>query len=71
MTQLHEMHRRTILEQEQPAASRPPPPRTIGQYTFRSSFVVFPEKRNVHGKLFGGFVVAQVGGGAGVVHVLL
>ena len=30
-----------------------------GELTFRSSYVIFPERRNVHGKLFGGFVMAQ------------
>ena len=60
MASLHKMHRSSILTQEQPLATRPPPPRTVQQLTFRSSLAVFPEKRNVHGKLFGGFVAAQV-----------
>jgi acyl-CoA hydrolase len=31
----------------------------VHQHTYRSSVVVYPEKRNVHGKLFGGFVMEQ------------
>ena len=61
MASLHQMHRSSILAQEQPRSTRPPPPRTVQRFTFRSSFAVFPEKRNVHGKLFGGFVAGQVG----------
>ena len=34
------------------------PPR-VADYTFRSSTVIFPEQRNVHGKLFGGFVMEE------------
>ena len=33
--------------------------RTVEESTYRSSFICFPEQRNVHGKLFGGFVVGQ------------
>ena len=35
------------------------PVKAVRDATFRSSFVVFPEQRNVHGKLFGGFVMEQ------------
>ena len=31
----------------------------VGDHTHSTSLVVFPEQRNVHGKTFGGFVVAQ------------
>lgn len=31
----------------------------VGDHTHATSLVVFPEQRNVHGKTFGGFVVAQ------------
>ena len=58
MAALHAMHRAAIVEQES-ALPRAPPPRVVGDYTYRSSFVVFPEQRNVHGKLFGGWVAAQ------------
>jgi acyl-coenzyme A thioesterase 9 len=34
------------------------PPR-VADYTFRSSTVIFPGNRNVHGKLFGGFVMEE------------
>ena len=34
------------------------PPR-VQDYTFRSSTVIFPENRNVHGKLFGGYVMVE------------
>jgi acyl-CoA hydrolase len=59
MAALHEAHRRYTLDQGRPASSRPLPPRTVGQFTFRSSFVAFPEQRNVFGKVFGGFVAGQ------------
>lgn len=32
---------------------------SIHDYTFRSSTVVYPENRNMHGKLFGGFVMEE------------
>jgi acyl-coenzyme A thioesterase 9 len=35
------------------------PPPMVSDFTFRSSTVIFPEKRNVHGKLFGGFVMDE------------
>lgn len=58
MRAIHELHRNAIKLQEAPSP-REPTPHAIGDLTFRSSFVVFPENRNVHGKLFGGFVMAQ------------
>ena len=55
---IHQLHQRAVQMREGPPA-RPPAPRTVGDYTFRSSFVIFPEDRNVHGKLFGGYVMSQ------------
>ena len=59
MQSLHAAHIRLVDEQTKPAGERPKPPRTVRQSTYRSSFVLFPEQRNVHGKLFGGFVAAS------------
>jgi acyl-coenzyme A thioesterase 9 len=55
---LHELHRTAIHMTEMPKP-RPPWPRTVAEYTFHSSVVIFPEDRNVHGKLFGGYVMSQ------------
>ncbi|CAJ1968016.1 unnamed protein product [Cylindrotheca closterium] len=75
MGELHRLHRRRALQREgqfvsgggdgggitgsndnsNTLACSP----TVQDYTFRSSRVIFPEQRNVHGKLFGGFVMAE------------
>ena len=56
MEAVHELEREALRARE--AGDRPV--KSIGaSATFRSSFVVFPEQRNVHGKLFGGFVMEQ------------
>lgn len=59
MRALHELHRADVRLREAPPP-RAQAPRTVGDLTFSSSFVIFPESRNVHGKLFGGYVMAQV-----------
>lgn len=55
---IHELHQRAVRMREGPQP-RPPKPRTIAEYTFRSCFVIFPEDRNLHGKLFGGYVMSE------------
>jgi len=56
MEAVHELEREALRARE--TGDRPV--KSIGaNATFRSSFVVFPEQRNVHGKLFGGFVMEQ------------
>mmetsp|Transcript_33943 Transcript_33943/g.82354 ORF Transcript_33943/g.82354 Transcript_33943/m.82354 type:complete len:195 (+) Transcript_33943:2-586(+) len=64
MQELHAIHRHRALQREQEgliidgttSSSCAP---TVREYTFRSSRVIFPEQRNVHGKLFGGFVMSE------------
>jgi acyl-coenzyme A thioesterase 9 len=64
MQALHLLHRQRALCREQAASHQleeaclPELP-TVQEYTFRSSRVIFPEQRNVHGKLFGGFVMSE------------
>mmetsp|Transcript_15983 Transcript_15983/g.24006 ORF Transcript_15983/g.24006 Transcript_15983/m.24006 type:complete len:577 (+) Transcript_15983:21-1751(+) len=48
MAEIHNIHQRTLLEHDIPH---------VRQHTYRSSVVVYPERRNVHGKMFGGFVM--------------
>lgn len=60
---LHHLHQARALQQQQQASlsttdTTQIPPR-VADYTFRSSTVIFPENRNVHGKLFGGFVMEE------------
>lgn len=55
MDELHQLHRRHTYEQEAYHQAIP----KVSDYTFRSSTVIFPEQRNVHGKLFGGFVMEE------------
>lgn len=55
---IHHLHQNAIRMREG-RSPRPIRPRNVGEYTFRSSFVIFPEDRNVHGKLFGGYVMSQ------------
>lgn len=54
--QLHELHRSRVLQQHDDTTSKQC---SVADYTFRSSTVIFPENRNVHGKLFGGFVMEE------------
>ncbi|KAL3928120.1 MAG: hypothetical protein SGBAC_012781 [Bacillariaceae sp.] len=58
MEELHKLHRQRALQREGKPDNECAPP-TVNEYTFRSSRVIFPEQRNVHGKLFGGFVMAE------------
>lgn len=55
---LHGMLSSIALERDVPTP-RPKPPPLIRDYTFESHFVVYPEKRNAQGTLFGGFIVEQ------------
>ena len=55
MATLHELQRAAVHALE----SGERPVKTVKNLTYRSSFVVYPEQRNVHGKLFGGFVMDQ------------
>ena len=71
MTDIHALHQRVIMNPHPDtngssingngsingADARALP--HVHQHTYRSSVVVYPEKRNVHGKLFGGFVMEQ------------
>jgi len=50
MTAIHSLERKGKSDPNMPHAK---------DHTYRSSFVVYPEKRNVHGKMFGGFVMEQ------------
>ena len=69
MTDIHALHQRVIMNHHhtRSSSSNADAPRTLSppllphvhQHTYRSSVVIYPEKRNVHGKLFGGFVVEQ------------
>jgi len=54
---VHELTRRVQLAAEGSGESLHA--KTVQRCTFRSSCIVFPEQRNVHGKLFGGFIVGQ------------
>jgi len=54
MASVHNLHRKAARAAE--TGSRTD---TVGGNTHHSAFVVFPEQRNVHGKLFGGFVACQ------------
>ena len=70
MTDIHALHQRVIMNPHPDSSingigngsingadARALP--HVHQHTYRSSVVVYPEKRNVHGKLFGGFVMEQ------------
>ncbi len=65
MTDIHSLHQQVISEQQNqknlgqgvPSVASCLP--HVHQHTYRSSVVVYPERRNVHGKLFGGFVMDQ------------
>ena len=58
--EFEELHK---LHQDQRAAldcgDKASLPLRVEDYTFRSSTIIFPESRNVHGKLFGGFVMEE------------
>ena len=58
MEQVHELHRTAALRAERPQEARPDNGRvdTVAHHTHTACFVAFPEQRNVHGKLFGGWV---------------
>ena len=69
MAQVHELHRAVALRAERPqeerrrdddllqgGGGRARGPDTMARHTHTSCFVAFPEQRNVHGKLFGGWV---------------
>lgn len=60
MRVLHECYRKIAHQEEQPSASqtKQSAPR-VRDFTFRSSHVIYPEQRNVHGKLFGGYTMEQ------------
>jgi acyl-coenzyme A thioesterase 9 len=53
MRQIHAMHREATQSASFTKIVN------VGDHTHSTSLVVFPEQRNVHGKTFGGFVVAQ------------
>lgn len=55
MAAIHLLHQRSIVDSNTNDIPLP----HVRQYTYRSSEIVYPEKRNVHGKLFGGFVMEQ------------
>lgn len=62
MRRIHQLHQGVILQSEASHSGTTTPSLTspvVADYTFRSSCVVFPEQRNVHGKLFGGFVMTE------------
>lgn len=64
MQALHQLHRHRTLQREgrlddTNCSTNDKELPTVQEYTFRSSRVIFPEQRNVHGKLFGGFVMAE------------
>ncbi|KAL3915166.1 MAG: hypothetical protein SGILL_005776, partial [Bacillariaceae sp.] len=52
METLHQQHRQRRLN---PNEEHP----CVKDFTFRSSTVIFPENRNVHGKLFGGYIMEE------------
>jgi acyl-coenzyme A thioesterase 9 len=60
MRRIHQLHQGRILQSEglqsNTVSSTLP---VVSDFTFRASCVVFPEQRNVHGKLFGGFVMTE------------
>lgn len=58
MNEIHILQQRAISQQQQQQQRHHALPH-VHQHTYRSSVVVYPEKRNVHGKLFGGFVMEQ------------
>lgn len=57
MQKIHAMNRR-VLEEQQLPPPRPARPTTVADATYISSHVIYPEQRNIHGKLFGGWVAA-------------
>ena len=69
MTDIHALHQRVVMNHHHTRSSSSnadapgtlplPPLPHVHQHTYRSSVVIYPEKRNVHGKLFGGFVMEQ------------
>lgn len=66
MKGLHQLHvdRTRKMEISSPSSSAEDnfttaPPPLVSDYTFRSSTIIYPEKRNVHGKLFGGFIMDE------------
>lgn len=56
MRGLHQLHQDFQMKTAESPKAAPP---RVADYTFRTSTVVFPENRNVHGKLFGGFVMDE------------
>ena len=59
MKGLHRLHQLRARRSESGSDDISPMPPRVADYTFRSSTVIFPEQRNVHGKLFGGFVMEE------------
>jgi len=63
MTDIHALHQQVIMNQYHTATSSSSTSTNalphVHEHTYRSSVVIYPEKRNVHGKLFGGFVMEQ------------
>jgi len=66
MGDIHSLHQQVISEQQNQknlgkgvSSFVTPCLPHVHQHTYRSSVIVYPERRNVHGKLFGGFVMEQ------------
>jgi len=57
MTAVHELHRAAVAAKSSPAP-RHDLPEEIEMQTHESATVVFPDSRNVHGRAFGGFIIA-------------
>ena len=54
---MHELHREATLSKE---AGSPVSAARVSEHVHAMSVVVYPEKRNVHGKLFGGFIASTM-----------
>eukprot|EP00547_Thalassionema_nitzschioides_P012824 CAMPEP_0194255722 /NCGR_PEP_ID=MMETSP0158-20130606/35111_1 /TAXON_ID=33649 /ORGANISM="Thalassionema nitzschioides, Strain L26-B" /LENGTH=482 /DNA_ID=CAMNT_0038994171 /DNA_START=117 /DNA_END=1566 /DNA_ORIENTATION=+ len=59
MEAFHLLYRRRHQNYLLPSEERQCTSQLVSDHTYRSSLVVYPERRNVHGKLFGGFVVEK------------
>jgi len=59
MRGLHQLHQTRARRNEAGGKHSLPALPRVADYTFRSSTVIFPEQRNVHGELFGGFVMEE------------
>mmetsp|Transcript_15780 Transcript_15780/g.31447 ORF Transcript_15780/g.31447 Transcript_15780/m.31447 type:complete len:463 (+) Transcript_15780:87-1475(+) len=55
---LHQLHQTRVKHLMVDGNSSDIPP-SVKDFTFQSSTIIFPESRNVHGKLFGGFVMEE------------